>query len=194
MIVSILDWETVVAFSNACALGKVGQIVLVIVVLDETLLGSFAVMNGSLDFRSDHRHPGDDTLHLNKLIDKICFKASWGHVIFTEVALKVYIVSQDLLGEMDIRACGSCFLGVLLAIILLHSSNCGIERILKHFDGFDGIFGNVVTQFWGELPHLINADAESLALADHCSHPFLVFCEVEKLCGGITHVSLVGIL
>jgi hypothetical protein len=194
MVICVLYWESVVTFSNTSSLGKVRQIVLVIVVLDETLLCCFTIMNRCLDLWSNHRHPGDDALNLNELIDKICFKTSWSHVVFTKVALKVDIISQYFLGEMNVRACGSCFFRVLLSIVLLHSFNGQVERILKHFDGFDGIFGNVVTQFWGELPHLVNADAESLALTNHSSHPFLVFSEVEELSGGISHVPLIGIL
>jgi hypothetical protein len=81
----------------------------------------------------------------------------------------------------------------LLAIVLLHSSDSLVQGILEHLDGFDGILGDVLTQFWSELSHFVDVDTKSLAFANHGSDSLLVLLEGQEFLRCLTHVSLVGI-
>jgi hypothetical protein len=91
------------------------EIELVIVVLNQTLFGSLAVVDGGLDLWLNQRHSGDNTLNLDEVVDKICFQASWSHIVLSEVTFEIDVVSQEFFWEMNIAARSGGLLRILLA-------------------------------------------------------------------------------
>ena len=126
---------------------------------------------------------------MNVSVDEVCLETSWSDVVLAKVSLKVDIVCQCLLGEVNISAhCG--LLLILLATILLHSSHSLVELILEDLDGLDRRLGNILAESGVELPHLIDVHTESLTSADHVLHPASVLREAHEVVGCLLHGEL----
>jgi hypothetical protein len=149
--------------------GELRQVVLVIVVLNVSLLGLFAIVYGCLDLGLYHGHLGDDTLDLHELVHKGGFQTSGCHIILAKVSLKIHVICLYFLWEMDVRALYCQLLLVLFTTILLQSSHCLVELVLEDFDCLKWFPGNVSTQSAVEFPHFVDVDVESLSSPNHAS-------------------------
>jgi hypothetical protein len=196
IVILILRWESVSTIISTIGntLRLLGQIILVIIVLDNTLFGSLAVMDRCLDLWLHKGHSSDNSLDLNELVDKICLETARRNVILSEVALETHIVSLYLLRELRVTGGSTCLLGVLLGILPLNQFDCVIEVVLKHLDSLDWVLCDVLTQFWSEGSNLVDADGESLTFVQHVPDPFLDLLETHEFTSGLPHLMLVGVL
>jgi len=109
VVVLVLGWESIVLTSFLIEfLCHICEIVLVIIVFYYSSLGCFAIMNRCLDHGPDDVHLGDDTLHLNKVVDQVRLESSGGDVVLSKVSLEVDVVVLDFGGE-SVILCRLCF-------------------------------------------------------------------------------------
>lgn len=70
-------------------------------------------------FGSHNRHPSDDTLHRNELVDKVRLKSARSHVVGAEVAFKTHIILFSLGWELFVRCIGKRLLLVVALLLIV---------------------------------------------------------------------------
>jgi hypothetical protein len=169
--------------------GELRQVVLVIVVLDVSLLGLFAIVYGCLDLGLHHGHLGDDTLDLHELVHKGGFQTSGCDIILAKVSLEIHVICLYFLWEMDVRALYCQLLLVLFTTVLLQSSHSLVELVLEDFDCLKWSPGNEGTQSAVEFPHFVDVDAESLSSPSHASDSSLGLWEIHEFICCFRHLE-----
>jgi len=189
----ILGGESIVVMKSSLRLILLGEVILIIVVLDLSLLGLFAVVDGCLDLGLDHTHLGNDSLNLHKLVDQWCFQTTGSHVVFTEVAFKIDVISLHLLGEIVLILHGLLLL-VLLATALAEVFHVFVQLVFKIVNSLDGVLPDEVGEPRVELAHFVNAHVKASPSSNEVFNPVLAFIECQELDNGLLHVTrnLVG--
>ena len=107
-------------------MGLHSEVVIVRVVLDLAFLSGLAIVNRGLKFIAHNTHFCHNTLNLHKFVDQVRFKSARGHIVLTNITLKVDIVVLSFDWERNI------------ILLLLHS--IGLMLTLEALDHTVGDF------------------------------------------------------
>ena len=95
----IFSWK-IICFTSYCSTFSLrSQIRIIVISFFNSSFCSFTVVNRFLYFILYHCHFCNNSLNLNKLVDKISFKSTRSHIIFANVSFKIYIINLNLFRE-----------------------------------------------------------------------------------------------